>query len=56
MSLLLFAAAAIVPAGETFACTPTHVWDGDGPHFLAGLKRGAPQRAEGLSLEEGVIG
>lgn len=21
----------LILAGETFACTPTHVWDGDGP-------------------------
>jgi hypothetical protein len=29
LSLLLLAS--IVPSGETFTCTPTAVWDGDGP-------------------------
>jgi hypothetical protein len=28
---LLLAKALVIQAGETFACTPTHVWDGDGP-------------------------
>jgi endonuclease YncB( thermonuclease family) len=31
MLLALLAAAAVVPAGQTFDCTPTAVWDGDGP-------------------------
>ena len=26
----LLASVPMVPAGETFACTPTAVWDGDG--------------------------
>ena len=21
----------VIPSGQTFVCTPTHVWDGDGP-------------------------
>ena len=33
--LLILAAVAVVPAGEAFACTPTHVWDGDGPIWCA---------------------
>lgn len=28
---LLLAAVAVGPAGQTFECTPTRVWDGDGP-------------------------
>lgn len=35
MSLLVLAAAAIIPAGEIFTCTPTRVWDGDGPVWCA---------------------
>jgi len=31
MFTLLLLAAAVVPAGNTFECTPTAVWDGDGP-------------------------
>lgn len=31
MSALLLLAAAVVPAGEAFTCTPEAVWDGDGP-------------------------
>jgi hypothetical protein len=34
MSLLALAAA-VVSAGQTFACTPTHVYDGDGPIWCA---------------------
>ena len=28
---LLLLAVTVVPAGEEFTCTPTRVWDGDGP-------------------------
>ena len=49
MSLLFFAAVAIVPAGETFACTPTHVWDGDGPIWCA---EGARVRVSGIAARE----
>ncbi len=31
--LLLFAA--VVPSGQAFTCTPTAVWDGDGPIWCA---------------------
>ena len=31
MSFVLFLAAAAVPSGQAFDCTPTAVWDGDGP-------------------------
>lgn len=33
--MFLFLAAAIVAAGQSFTCTPTHVWDGDGPVWCA---------------------
>ncbi|TWJ09798.1 hypothetical protein JN10_1444 [Altererythrobacter ishigakiensis] len=49
MSLLLFAAAAIVPAGETFVCTPTHVWDGDGPIWY---EEGPRIRVSGIAARE----
>ena len=29
--MFLTLAAAVVAAGQSFTCTPTHVWDGDGP-------------------------
>jgi len=34
-ALLLAATVPIVPAGRTFTCTPTRVWDGDGPIWCA---------------------
>ena len=48
MSLLL-AAALIVPAGESFACTPTAVWDGDGPVWCA---EGPRLRLSGIAARE----
>lgn len=33
--LLALLAAVIVPAGESFRCTPARVWDGDGPIWCA---------------------
>jgi endonuclease YncB( thermonuclease family) len=33
--MLALLAAAAVPAGAAFACTPTRVWDGDGPVWCA---------------------
>ena len=35
MIALALAAAAAVPAGVAFACTPIRVWDGDGPIWCA---------------------
>ena len=32
---LLLLAVTVVPAGEEFTCTPTRVWDGDGPVWCA---------------------
>lgn len=33
--ILALLAASIVASGQTFTCTPTHVWDGDGPVWCA---------------------
>ena len=33
--MILLALAGIVAAGSSFTCTPTHVWDGDGPIWCA---------------------
>lgn len=51
MSLLLtaFLAVAIVPTGQTFICTPTRVWDGDGPIWCA---EGPRIRLEGIAARE----
>lgn len=49
MSFLLFAAAAIVPAGQSFACTPARVWDGDGPIWCA---EGPRVRLNGIAARE----
>ncbi len=35
MMFTLLLAASIVPAGQTFDCTLTAVWDGDGPIWCA---------------------
>lgn len=47
--MLLFLAATIVPAGETFTCTPTAVWDGDGPIWCA---EGPHIRLSGIAARE----
>ncbi|MBC2668216.1 hypothetical protein ACFOON_11190 [Novosphingobium piscinae] len=49
MLTLLAAAAAIVPWGETFICTPTRVWDGDGPVWCA---EGPHLRIAGIAARE----
>jgi len=51
MSLLLLAAAgvAVVPSGQTFECTPTRVWDGDGPIWCA---EGPRIRLSGIAARE----
>src|SRR5215207_4305171 len=48
MSLIL-AAALIIPAGQSFTCTPTHVWDGDGPLWCA---EGPRIRLAGIAARE----
>lgn len=49
MSLMLILAATIVPADQTFACTPTRVWDGDGPIWCA---EGPRIRLAGIAARE----
>lgn len=38
-----------IPSGETFECTPTHVWDGDGPVWCA---EGPRIRLSGIAARE----
>ncbi|MDA0819287.1 MAG: hypothetical protein O3C52_01835 [Proteobacteria bacterium] len=40
---------AIVPAGDEFTCTPTRVWDGDGPIWC---KEGTRVRLAGIAARE----
>jgi endonuclease YncB( thermonuclease family) len=47
--LWLILAANIVPAGETFTCTPTRVYDGDGPIWCA---EGPRIRLAGIAARE----
>ncbi|MEO6152754.1 MAG: hypothetical protein ABIT09_08670 [Croceibacterium sp.] len=49
MSLILASALLIVPSGQTFACTPTAVWDGDGPVWCA---EGPRIRIAGIAARE----
>lgn len=39
----------VIPAGQTFICTPTHVWDGDGPVWC---KEGPRLRLAGIAARE----
>jgi len=48
MSFLL-AAAAIIPVGQVFTCTPTRVWDGDGPLWC---EEGPRIRLSGIATRE----
>ena len=48
MIFALFAAS-IVASGQTFTCTPTHVWDGDGPVWCA---EGPHLRIAGIAARE----
>lgn len=43
------APAQVVPAGRTFTCTPTAVWDGDGPIWCA---EGPKVRIAGVAARE----
>lgn len=45
----LLLATAIIPAGQTFNCTPTRVWDGDGPIWCA---EGPRVRLSGVAARE----
>lgn len=56
LSLLIFALSSntyaqvpIIPKGQSFTCTPTHVWDGDGPIWC---KEGARIRLAGIAARE----
>ena len=45
----LLVALAVVPAGQSFQCTPTRVWDGDGPVWCA---EGPRIRLSGVAAKE----
>ena len=47
--MLALLAASIVASGQTFVCTPTHVWDGDGPVWCA---EGPHLRIAGIAARE----
>jgi endonuclease YncB( thermonuclease family) len=49
MTAFLLAAAMIVPAGQTFTCTPVRVWDGDGPVWC---EEGPRVRLAGIAARE----
>lgn len=49
MGPLLLAAVQVVPSGHAFACTPTRVWDGDGPVWCA---EGPRLRIAGVAARE----
>ena len=49
MSIALLAAVAIIPAGPSFTCTPTAVYDGDGPIWCA---EGPRIRLAGIAARE----
>ena len=49
MISVLLAVVAIVPSGQTFTCTPTAVWDGDGPIWCA---EGPRVRLAGIAARE----
>lgn len=47
--MLLQIAAQVIAAGQTFTCTPTAVWDGDGPVWCA---EGPKIRISGVAARE----
>nr|WP_082992568.1 hypothetical protein [Erythrobacter sp. QSSC1-22B] len=47
--LALLAAIAIIPAGQSFDCTPVAVWDGDGPVWC---EEGPRIRLSGIAARE----
>ena len=47
--MLFLLLAAVVPSGTSFTCTPTHVWDGDGPIWCA---EGPKIRLSGIAARE----
>lgn len=49
MLALILSATATVASGQSFTCTPTHVWDGDGPIWCA---EGPKVRLAGIAARE----
>ena len=49
MTIALLLAVAVVPAGQSFQCTPVAVWDGDGPIWCA---EGPHIRLSGIAARE----
>lgn len=49
MIVPILIATAVVPAGQSFDCTPTRVWDGDGPIWCA---EGPRIRVSGIAAKE----
>ena len=49
MIVLAVLAVAVIPAGQSFHCTPTAVWDGDGPIWCA---EGPRLRVGGIAARE----
>ncbi|WP_225940927.1 thermonuclease family protein [Sphingopyxis sp. OAS728] len=49
MILVSILMATVVPAGQSFECTPTAVWDGDGPVWCA---EGPRVRLSGIAARE----
>lgn len=47
--MFLLFAATVVASGQNFTCTPTHVWDGDGPIWCA---EGPHVRLSGIAARE----
>lgn len=47
--MLTLLAAIVIPAGQAFECTPTRVWDGDGPVWCA---EGPRIRLSGIAARE----
>lgn len=47
--LLVLGQVTVVPAGDSFSCTPTHVWDGDGPVWC---EEGPRLRLAGIAARE----
>jgi endonuclease YncB( thermonuclease family) len=48
-SLAAFADTPVIVAGQSFLCTPTHVWDGDGPIWCS---EGPRVRLSGIAARE----
>lgn len=49
LALILMAQAGVVPVDRAFVCTPTHVWDGDGPVWC---REGPRIRLAGIAARE----